>query len=684
MSESKLTEEFLALTEVDRFQELYSSDIREDLYFGAPLASIIEAEKRLRDPEERQIAYFSMEYGLASSFYNTFSLKGEINPHNKIPSNTVFSNYRLADYFFDVSVENLLDLPIYSGGLGVLAGDTVKTMADYKLPAVAIGILWHSGYFRQRFWFKHGQVPEKMKWDPLSYPGLVPLKNTVTFQLKSETLRLKLWKYYVFSYKYDYAIPLVLLDANIDENPSHLRMLTDQLYRSDNAWIKLMQRLVLGFGGMAALRELGYPAKIFHLNEGHAAFAFIDRCRGLSDTEIKDVQRQFAYTCHTLVEAGHDRFSQDVLDKVLTQQDYELVRRFGQERSGAINLTLLAMNTSGSINAVSKNHQQVMRLQFPEYSERIKYVTNGVHPYTWLSQNILNVLKRFSPEFDDIDRNPMALARAADLKGDRQFRTQLWQAHQQNKQNLCDFLGKWKLASDVFTVCWARRIAAYKRPSLILHDIERLEAIVRNAGPLQIILAGKAHPNDNLGFTFVNQMLDKVDSLVSDYDNLKVIILENYDTYLARLLVSGVDVWLNNPLPPFEASGTSGMKAILNGVLQLTTLDGWVVEAAEKGLGRIFGYINPPGKIGDEKDLHMEDDAAQLYDSLEEMAKLYYKTFSNNTLDPASEWIDMMINCIGAAHYFNTYRMLDEYRDTVWLGLGDGAPVVRDRIGAQG
>ena len=688
MAGKNLTEEFLSLVDVDRFQEHYRADIDKNLYFGAPLSFIVDAEKRLRERQDRLMAYFSMEYGLASSFYNTFCRQGGISELNNIPANTVFSNYRLADYFFDVNVDNLIDLPIYSGGLGVLAGDTVKTMADYKLPSVAVGILWHSGYFRQRFWFKHGQVPERMQWDPARYPGLVPLKNIVSFKLKNETVHLRLWKYYVFSYKYDYAVPLILLDSNVEENPSHLRILTDQLYRSDNAWIKLMQRLVLGFGGMAALRELGYPVNIYHLNEGHAAFAFIDRCRGLGAAETEGVRRQFAYTCHTPVEAGHDRFSQDVLRDALTEEDFDLTCQFGREESGAVNLTLLAMNASGSINAVSKNHQQVMRLQFPEYGERIKYVTNGVHPYTWLSREVLGVLNAFPEEFEDVDRNPMALERARGLKSDPQFRTQLWQAHQKNKENLCVFLDKWRLNPDVLTVCWARRIAAYKRPSLILHDIERLRKIVKTTGPLQIILSGKAHPNDNLGFTFVNEMMDTVDSLTSDYDNLKVVILENYDIYLARLLVCGVDVWLNNPLPPFEASGTSGMKAILNGVVQLTTLDGWVVEAADKGVGRIFGYANAPGEIGSEKDLHIQDDASALYQALEEMAALYYKTIQGGELDQSSGWLDMMIDCVASASYFNTYRMLDEYRSLVWSRLG-GPPLKgnvsprHDRIEAQ-
>ena len=212
--EDKLVSEFISLVQVDDFEGTYGKDIIGGKYFGMPLEAIISAEKRLLSKGQGGIAYFSMEYGLATSFYNKFITNRPIDPSNKLPENDVFSNFRLADYFFDLHIDNIIDLPIYSGGLGVLAGDTIKTMADYKFPAVGLGMLWHSGYFRQRFWFKYGQAPEKMRWDPRSYPGLIPLKNKVKISLKSEDIFLKLWKYYVYSYKHDYAIPLILLDAS--------------------------------------------------------------------------------------------------------------------------------------------------------------------------------------------------------------------------------------------------------------------------------------------------------------------------------------------------------------------------------------------------------------------------------------------------------------------------------------
>jgi glycogen phosphorylase len=666
MENSKLVSEFLSLVDVENYDTIYHKDISGDKYFGMPLSGIVEAEKRLRVASEKPIAYFSMEYGLATSFYNKFSSSRPLSINNKNQEQEVFSNFRLADYFFTLDVNNIIDLPIYSGGLGVLAGDTLKTMADYKLPCLGVGMLWNTGYFRQKFWFKYGQMPEKIHWDLSTYPGLIPLKNRVKLSLQSEEIYLRLWKYYVYSYRRDYAIPLLLLDANVEPNDEKSRRLTDQLYRSDDARIRLMQRVILGMGGVGALRELGYQIDLYHLNEGHAVFAFVESSRGLSKNEQEELRKHFAFTCHTPVEAGHDRFQAQEVSRVLKKDDFEIAREFGNEGPGVINLTILSMNASSVINAVSKRHQEVMHIQFPKYKDRIRCVTNGVHAHTWISDRFMKIYEKYLSGFGDIKANPFILAKARDLRENQEFRAALWQAHQDNKTDLCNFLAKWGLERDVFTICWARRVAAYKRPSLIFQDIERLVEMSKKIGPLQIIFAGKAHPQDSLGFTYINEMLDRVDRLTKEYGHLKIIMPENYEIVLAKILVSRVDVWLNNPLPPFEASGTSGMKAILNGVLQLTTCDGWVAEAKEMNIGKIFGYQSEDGTLGNEHDLHIGDDSHKLYAALEEMVELYYKTNKKGSVDLSSAWIDMMIGCIAAGAHFNTYRMLDEYKRTVW------------------
>ncbi len=662
----QLTSDFLSLVQVDHFEDIYAKDIGKGLYFGYPLKAIVQTERRLKAKGERPLAYFSMEYGLASSFYNRMKTEREVNPLNKTREHEIFSNFSLADYFFTLKLDGIIDLPIYSGGLGVLAGDTMKTMSDYRLPAVGIGMLWHTGYFKQKFWFKYGQVPEEMRWDLESYPGLIPLKNIIKISLKSQTIFLKLWKYYVYNYTRDYAIPLILLDSNVPENSDTARRLTDRLYRSESMEIQILQRIILGMGGIVALDELGYHIDTYHLNEGHAVFAFIEKARGLSMEKVKELGSHFVYTCHTPVSAGHDRYPLREVGKVLIKEDYSLAELLGKEGEQSVNLTLLAMNSASRINAVSLRHQQVMHLQFPTYQEKIQYVTNGVHHHTWISERFQHIFEQYAPVLGDVKANPMALEKVQQLHGDNKFRKAVWDAHQKNKQDFCHTLEKWRLREDVFTICWARRIAGYKRPNMLLQDAEVLLRIAREIGPLQVILAGKAHPQDNIGFTYINEMLDKIDELNKVYEQLKIVVLENYDISLAKMLVSSVDVWLNNPLPPFEASGTSGMKAILNGVLQLTTLDGWVVEAEQDEIGRIFGYRFLGDKIGSERDLHMKSDSQELYRALEDIVKKYYDVTRAGTVNVSAVWIDYMINCIATGSRFNTYRMLDDYKERIW------------------
>jgi starch phosphorylase len=250
---------------------------------------------------------------------------------------------------------------------------------------------------------------------------------------------------------------------------------------------------------------------------------------------------------------------------------------------------------------------------------------------------------------------------------DRAFREKLWGAHKQNKHRLLEWLRPWMLRDDVFTIAWARRAAPYKRPSLILQRPDRLVEIAKQYGGLQILFAGKAHPNDFVGTGNIKEILNIIDSLQEQREHLKVIFLENYDTYIAKQLISGVDVWLNNPLPPFEASGTSGMKAVLNGVLQLSTMDGWVVEAADNEIGEIFGHRSENGELGREMDLRLQEDSDSLYEKLELMVRDYRQVEQAQPEDRhASKWIDRMIHCLEAASFFNTSRMVTQYNQGIW------------------
>lgn len=654
---------------IENYSSQYNQDVTGVSYFGFPLGPVLEAEKRLISTQQKSVAYFSMEYGLAPSIYNTFNLTRPMSEQNQYFKHDVFSNNWMCDYLFKIQIDKMLDIPIYGGGLGVLAGDTIKSAADLGVSFVGIGILWNKGYFKQNFWYKHGQVPEELKWDPLSYPGLIPLKNIVVIDTKEGPLSLRLWKYYVYSYDKKTACPLILLDSNLPQNPPHFQKLTDQLYRSDNVWWKIFQRSLLGIGGMKALRELGYSIDCYHLNEGHAACALLEQYVSLKDkSQMEDFKKRFVFTCHTPVEAGHDRFNVHDMAKVLNPEYIEAAEKFGKATpdSNQINFTIMALNNCRKANAVAQKHGEVMRYQFPSYAEKIGAITNGIHSHTWVSESFAKLFDKYSSVVGDWRREPENLVQVKSLIKDENFRRDIFLAHQANKKNLIDIVSHWQLRDDVFTLGWARRIAGYKRPALIFHDTQALINLAHDIGPIQIILAGKAHPNDNIGAAHIDDILDHIDHLNSHNHLIKVLILENYDTFFGKLLTNSVDVWLNNPLPPFEASGTSGMKAIINGVVQMTTLDGWVVEAADDDIGWIFGYQHSGENIGTESDLRLDEDSKALVQTLKAAMVLYYETLKVGNLNVKSQWIDKMIHCIQRSAFFNTQRMVKEYRDKMW------------------
>ncbi len=657
------------IANIENFDSRYSKEINATTYFGFPMEPILAAETKLANHQEKSIGYFSMEYGLAPSIYNSFQLNGQMNDHNQFFKHQVFSNYWISDYVFKININKMLDIPIYSGGLGVLAGDSVKSIADLGLSVMALGILWNKGYFKQNFWYKHGQVPDELYWDPQSYPGLIPLKNRVTIKTKQGDLVLRLWKYYVYSYDKKNVVPLVLLDANLPENNEHFSKLTDQLYRSDHVSWRILQRSILGIGGMKALTELKVNIDCYHLNEGHAAFALVEKYVQLADkAKMAEEKKKFVYTCHTPVAAGHDRFGIHDIENIFEDDYAGAAKLFGKEteKSQDVNLTHICLENCRHVNAVAQKHGEIMRLQFPAYASRIDAITNGVHLHTWVSANFSKLFDQYGNVFGDWRKDPTRLQEVMKVAKDANFRRDLFEAHQANKRNLLNVINHWKLDENALTVCWARRITGYKRPSLLFHQVEELVDIARKVGPLQIIFAGKAHPMDNIGASHIQNIMDHIDKLNGEYKHLKVLILENYDTYFGKLLTNSVDIWLNNPLPPFEASGTSGMKAIINGVTQMSTLDGWVVEAEHDDIGWIFGYQHQGPEVGDENQLRLDEDSKALYKTLREATQLYYHTNKAGQIDLSSPWIDKMINCIRRSAFFNTQRMVLEYKQKMW------------------
>ncbi len=652
---------------IEDLNKRYKDDITEKSFFGYPMSSLIRAEEKLRDSTHPSVAYFSMEYGLAPNIYLGYEKSKMQHPTAPL-EHDLFSNMRNVDYFVPLQVEKRPDLPIYGGGLGVLAGDTVKSAADLGISMAAVGVLWRQGYFKQSLWFRYGQVPEPVEWNPEQFPGLVPLKTRITIHLLKDVVHLKLWKYYVYSADKSHVVPLILLDANVSENSPKEQMLTAQLYRSDDIWLKILQRVVLGVGGILALRALGYSIDCYHLNEGHAAFAFVEMAKGLNSDQTQSIQSKFVYTCHTPVTAGHDRFDLNLASQILPAPEINILQQYAvpPHEPGTVTLTQLCINGCRRVNAVAQKHGEVMRIQFPSFQERIQAVTNGIHHFTWMSESIQKLLTDFSKQIGPWDKDPTCLKAFLKLKDNGQFREGLWNAHQENKRNLCSIFTKWRFKEDVLTICWARRFAGYKRPLLLLHDLDRLVSMAKSIGQIQIIYAGKAHPNDNIGFGFVNDILNRINDLENYKDIIRIIMLDNYDTFWAKRLASSVDIWLNNPLPPFEASGTSGMKAIANGVPQISTLDGWVVEAANHGIGKIFGWRPKAGEIGSEADIRMDADSKALYSALEEMGHLYAQAHALGPKHPDNSWINTMIHCIADAGFFNTHRMVREYQSQIW------------------
>ena len=413
---------------IENFEERHAKNIDENTYFGFPIKPILDCETQLRKKHKENTAYLSMEYGIAPSIYNMFAPKGTVDKLNQFYFHDVFSNDWLADYLFKIKIDKVLDIPIYGGGLGVLAGDTMKSISDNGLPVVGFGILWNKGYFKQNFWYKHGQLPEELKWDPHSYPGLVPLKSRVSWGTKQGVLSLRMWKYYIYSHDKKFACPLILLDTNIEENKNDFRPLTDQLYRSDDTWWKIFQRAILGIGALKAIEELQYQIGRYHLNEGHAAFSLIEQYLKTDDAQKDSFSKHFVYTCHTPVVAGHDRFSLHDLSYIMPEDYLGVLKELGIDShdKDLINLTEMCLRCCTRINAVSQKHGEVMQTQFPQYAKDIRAITNGIHIPTWATDSFQELFDKYKKSIGHWRDDPKKLGNVRKLTDNLEFRKDIY------------------------------------------------------------------------------------------------------------------------------------------------------------------------------------------------------------------------------------------------------------------
>jgi len=552
---------------------------------------------------------------------------------------------KIAYFSMEIGIQN--DIPTYSGGLGVLAGDTIKSGADLKLPMIAVTLISKKGYFRQELDRKGKQIAHPVLWDPSMYMALLPTK--VTVQIEGRDVMLQAWQYNVKSLTSG-SVPIFFLDTDVEGNMPEDREITSYLY-GDGLAYRLKQEIVLGIGGVRMLHELGFEIKKYHMNEGHSSLLTIELLnmykRPIEDVwdeklvwDIDKVKDLCVFTTHTPVEAGHDNFPYDLVEMIMGEPiPLNVLKELGGPHH--LNMTLLGLNLSEYINGVAKKHSEVSRNMFPGYE--INAITNGVHSYTWTCESFKKIYDKYLPGWANEPEVFVRIGRIPD--------EEIWDAHVEAKKNLFDYIkGETGVEFDIdtLTIGFARRATAYKRADLLFSDIERLEKI--GAEKLQIVYAGKAHPKDETG----KKLIEKIFSIKERLkDKIKMVYLNNYDMDIALKLVSGVDVWLNTPLRPREASGTSGMKAAHNGVLNFSVLDGWWIEGHIEGFtGWSIGPVPTEEILEDTMDTRDADD---LYNKLEYI--IIPAFYTNRHL-----WVRMMQNAIGKnAYYFNSHRMMRRY-----------------------
>ncbi len=546
--------------------------------------------------------------------------------------------------YFSMEIGISHKIPTYSGGLGMLAGDLLKSFADMRIPVVGITLLNEKGYFLQEIDAEGNQIEKPVQWSPAEQLTLLP--NQVIVTIEGREVKIRCWKLIINGLTH-HQVPVLFLDTNIEGNSEYDRTLTSFLYGGDSAY-RLCQEMVLGIGGVRMLESLGYSIRKYHMNEGHAALLTVELYRRNfnESLDIEAIKDKCVFTTHTPIAAGHDKFNLDMFRHITGNSVPESVIA-ESITDGKFNMTLLGLNFSRYINGVAIRHGEVTREMFPHY--HIDSITNGVHPATWTSSNFKSI---FDKHLQEWGMDPYSLRYVLSVP-----KEEIWNAHFEAKKELINEVNERTGAGFHelrFTIGCARRFTPYKRPDLILYDVERLKRVAAIVGDIQIIFAGKAHMKDYAGKALIKKVITIAKNINKENGKVKIVFLENYDISLARKMVAGCDIWLNNPQRPLEASGTSGMKAALNGVPQISTLDGWWLEGH---IENITGWsLGPhPNDPGFNIDPDMVDEANDLYTKLE---SIIIPTFYGNR----DKWIEIMRHCIAInASFFNSYRMAQQY-----------------------
>lgn len=540
---------------------------------------------------------------------------------------------KIAYFSMEIGIDE--HIPTYSGGLGILAGDTLKSCADLNVPIVGVTLLSEKGYFYQEIDLDGNQIELPYNFNINDFLKALPCKTSV--KIEGRDVAIRIW-FYPVQGAGGYIVPVFFLDTNLEENSPYDREITKYLYGGDNKY-RLAQEIVLGIGGVRAIDSLGYRTiDKYHMNEGHAALGTLELFDQFKDVE--KVRNQCVFTTHTPVAAGHDQFDLPLAKSMIGELIPDSLLHeftFGNK----LNMTRLALFFSHYVNGVAKKHGEVSREMFPGYD--IDSITNGVHTPTWVSEPFQRVFDKYLPGWRT---DPYTLRAAFGID-----KTEIWAAHMEAKKKLIDFVNnRYNVGMnyDHFTIGFARRQTAYKRPELLISDAEKLMAIAEKAGPIQIIYGGKAHPKDGSGKETIKRIFSAMKSING---NVKMAYIHNYDMAIGKIMTAGVDVWLNTPRRPQEASGTSGMKAAHNGVPQLSTLDGWWIEGRVEN---ITGWAIGTRK-SNERDSDDENDRNDLYNKLETwIIPKFYNDRDN--------WIRTMRSCIAInASFFNTNRMIEQY-----------------------
>lgn len=544
------------------------------------------------------------------------------------------------------------DIPTYAGGLGILAGDLLRSCADMKVPAIGMTLVYNDSAYRQVISTDGSQNYEALVWH--KNDQLTKLPHRIELTIRGEKVIVGVWRYDIVGID-GFVVPVYLLDTDFLDNSPYARSLTQNLYSGSE---RLAQEVILGIGGVKMLRALGYSdVEAFHMNEGHASFVPLGLLaeNGFDDEKVKKL---CVFTTHTPVPDGHDRFGYDYAWQVAGDNLPWHIKKIASEQE--LHMTILGMSESKYVFGVSQKHGKVSQNMFPQFN--IGAITNGVHHRTWIGTELANLYDKYIPEWI---HDPSLLKEAVEKIPD----DDLWRAHQEEKAILLDHVNNHltsvvsdeekenppehiQFDSDVLTISLARRLVPYKRPLLLYSDIERLLEI--GDGKLQVIQCGRAAPGDESAKNFVRQIIEVSKNLRG---RVKVVYLENYSPLIARQLVRGSDVWLNTPRRPLEASGTSGMKAAMNGVLNFSILDGWWIEGYE--MDPLAGFSIGPNDESLTPVNNDQDDIDDMYKKLQdEIIPLYY--------NKKKEWILRMKHAITLGAYFNTHRVISEYRQKAW------------------